>query len=145
MKLSQPEKRIKRTLTNLKEIIQKSRNVDAPKWARLTRGQESEAWALYKSNSSQVSWGGLSRDPYITVACPKLFSPAVNTFVEGIVYLRQSDSVDWDWPQRLAGSIPDSILRVFKKKPWAGQRYSLCTACMQVGRPSRSAGDLVKL
>ena len=34
-------------------------------WARSTCGYANEAWALYKSNPSRVSWVDLSRDRYI--------------------------------------------------------------------------------
>ena len=40
--------------------------------ARSTRGQENEAWALYKKNPSRESWGDLSGD----IICPKPPSPA---------------------------------------------------------------------
>ena len=46
---------------------------------RSTRGQAIEAWELYKSNPSRVTWGGLSRDQY--VSCPKLASPPGNIFL----------------------------------------------------------------
>ena len=46
---------------------------------RSTRGQAIEAWELYKSNPSRVTWGGLSRDQY--VSCPKLASPTGNIFL----------------------------------------------------------------
>ena len=73
MKLSQIEKRIPQTLTNSKDTIQKGREtMRRSDRARLTRGQASEAWALYKSNPSRVFWGDLSRDRYIS--CPKLAS-----------------------------------------------------------------------
>ena len=49
MKLSQIEKRIPQTLTNSKDIIQKDReHARRSSRARSTRGQENEAWALYK-------------------------------------------------------------------------------------------------
>ena len=76
MRLSQLQKRIQKTLTISKDIIQKAesrRNKDQ----RAVK-QMSEAWALYKSNPYRVSWGDLSRDRYI--ACPKLASPAANAF-----------------------------------------------------------------
>ena len=76
MKLSQLQKRIQKTLTISKDIIQKAesrRNKDQ----RAVK-QKSEAWALYKSNPYRVSWGDLSGDRYI--ACPKLASPAANAF-----------------------------------------------------------------
>ena len=76
MKLSQLQKRIQKTLSISKDIIQKAesrRNKDQ----RAVK-QMSEAWALYKSNPYRVSWGDLSRDRYI--ACPKLASPAANAF-----------------------------------------------------------------
>ena len=46
---------------------------------RSTRGQAIEAWELYKSNPSRVTWSGLSRDQY--VSCPKLASPPGNIFL----------------------------------------------------------------
>jgi len=55
MKLSQLEKRIQKTLTISKDIIQKAerrRNKDQ----RAVK-QMSEAWAPYKSNPYRVSWG----------------------------------------------------------------------------------------
>ena len=83
MKLSQIEKRIPQTLTNSKDTIQKGREtMRRSDRARLTRGQASEAWALYKSNPSRVFWGDLSRDRYIS--CPKLASPAGNTFAQSL-------------------------------------------------------------
>ena len=78
MRLSQLQKRIQKTLTISKDIIQKAesrRNKDQ----RAVK-QMSEAWALYKSNPYRVSWGDLSRDLYI--ACPKLASPAANAFLK---------------------------------------------------------------
>ena len=49
MKLSQIEKRIPQTLTNSKDIIQTDRQyARRSSRARSTRGQENEAWALYK-------------------------------------------------------------------------------------------------
>ena len=38
--------------------------------ARSTRGQENEAWALYKKIPSRGSWGDLSRDRYIICPMP---------------------------------------------------------------------------
>ena len=74
MKLSQLEKWIQQTLTNLKDIIQKGWNhLCRSGWTRSTRSQANEAWALYKSNPSWVSWGDLSRNWYIT--CPKVSLP----------------------------------------------------------------------
>ena len=59
MKLSQIEKRIPQTLTNSKDIIQTDREyARRSSRARSTRGQENEAWALYKKNPSWESWGG---------------------------------------------------------------------------------------
>ena len=75
MKLSQIEKRIPQTLTNSKNIIQTHREyARRSSRARSTRGQENEAWALYKKIPSRESWGDLSRDRYII--CPKPPSPA---------------------------------------------------------------------
>ena len=75
MKLSQIEKRIPQTLTNSKDIIQTDREyARRSSRARSTRGQENEAWALYKKIPSRESWGDLSRDRYII--CPKPPSPA---------------------------------------------------------------------
>ena len=52
MKLSQVEKRIPQTLTNSKDVIQKGREyARRSSRARSTRGQENEAWALYKKKS----------------------------------------------------------------------------------------------
>ena len=49
MKLSQIEKRISETLTNSKDIIQTDREyARRSSRARSKRGQENEAWALYK-------------------------------------------------------------------------------------------------
>ena len=85
MKLSQIEKRIPQTLTNSKDIIQKDReHARRSSRARSTRGQENEAWALYKKNPSRVSWVDLSRDRYI--ALPKLATPAGNTFARGLLF-----------------------------------------------------------
>ena len=75
MKLSQTEKRIPQTLTNSKNIIQTDREyARRSSRARSTRGQENEAWALYKKIPSQGTWGDLSMDRYII--CPKPPSPA---------------------------------------------------------------------
>ena len=74
MKLSQIEKRIPQTWTNSKNIIQTHREyARRSSRARSTRGQENEAWALYKKIPSRGSWGDLSRDRYII--CPKPPSP----------------------------------------------------------------------
>ena len=74
MKLSQIEKRIPQTLTNSKDVMEKDReHARRSSWARSTRGQENEAWALYKKILSRGSWGDLSRDRYII--CPKPPSP----------------------------------------------------------------------
>ena len=74
MKLSQIEKRIPQTLTNSKNIIQTDREyARRSSRARSTRGQENEAWALYKKIPSWGSWGDLSTDRYII--CPKPPSP----------------------------------------------------------------------
>ena len=49
MKLSQIEKRIPQTLTNSKDIIQTDReHARRSSRVRQTRGQENEAWALFK-------------------------------------------------------------------------------------------------
>ena len=75
MKLSQIEKRIPQTWTNSKNIIQTHREyARRSSRARSTRGQENEAWALYKKIPSRESWGDLSRDRYII--CPRPLSPA---------------------------------------------------------------------
>ena len=75
MKLSQIEKRIPQTLTNSKDIIQTDREyARRSSRARSTRGQENEAWALYKKNPSRESWGDLSGERYII--CPKPPYPA---------------------------------------------------------------------
>ena len=71
MKLSQIEKRIPQTWTNSKNIIQTHREyARRSSRARSTRGQENEAWALYKKNPSRKSWGDLSGDRYIICAKP---------------------------------------------------------------------------
>ena len=63
MKLSEIEKRLPQTLTNLKDVIQKGQEyARRSSRARSMRGQENEAWALYEKNPSQVSWVDLSRD-----------------------------------------------------------------------------------
>ena len=75
MNLSQIEKRIPQTLTNSKDVIQTDLEyARRSSRARSTRGQENEAWALYKKIPSRESWGDLSGDPYII--CPKPPSPA---------------------------------------------------------------------
>ena len=75
MKLSQIEKRIPQTLTNSKDIIQKDReHARRSSRARSTRGQENEAWALYKKYPSWEAWGDLSGDR--NIICPKPPSPA---------------------------------------------------------------------
>ena len=85
MKLSQIEKRIPQTLTNSKDVIQKGREyARRSSWARSTRGQENEAWALYQKNPSRVSWVDLSRERYI--ALPKLATPAGNTFARRLLF-----------------------------------------------------------
>ena len=59
MKLSLIDKRIPQTLTNSKDIIQKDReHARQSSLTRSTRGQENEAWAVYKKNPSRQSWGG---------------------------------------------------------------------------------------
>ena len=51
-------------LTNSKDIIQKGRKSSRRSgWARLTPGQVNEAWALYKSNPSRVSWVDIFQGP----------------------------------------------------------------------------------
>ena len=66
MKLSQIEKRIPQTWTNSKDIIQTDREyARRSSRARSTRGQENEAWALYKKIPSRESWGDLSGDRYV--------------------------------------------------------------------------------
>ena len=66
------------------DIIQKSLKLTPLSgWASLMHGQTNEVWALYKSNPPRVSWDDLSRDRYI--ACPKLASPAGNTFAQGLL------------------------------------------------------------
>ena len=71
MKLSQIEKRIPQTWTNSKNIIQTQREyARRSSRARSTRGQENEAWALYKKIPSRGSWGDLSRDRYIICPMP---------------------------------------------------------------------------
>ena len=85
MKLYQIEKRIPQTLTNSKDVIQKGReHARRSSRARSTRGQENEAWALYKKNPSRVSWVDLSRDRYI--ALPKVATPAGNTFARRLLF-----------------------------------------------------------
>ena len=63
MKLSQLEKRIQQTLPNLKKRIQKW-PILLPRSgrARSTRGQVNEAWAMYKSTPSWLSWGDPSSE-----------------------------------------------------------------------------------
>ena len=85
MKLSQIEKQIPQTLTNSKDVIQNGGEyARRSSRARSTRGQENEAWALYKKNPSWVSWVDLSRDRYI--ALPKLATPTGNTFGRGLLF-----------------------------------------------------------
>ena len=75
MKLSLIDKRIPQTLTNSKDIIQKDReHARQSSLTRSTRGQENEAWAVYKKDPSQESWDDLSGDQYII--CLKPPSPA---------------------------------------------------------------------
>ena len=63
MKFSQLEKQIQQTLPNAKDIIQKQPKLLALKWpAQINRSQPNEAWALYKSNPSRVTWRGLFSD-----------------------------------------------------------------------------------
>ena len=53
-----------------KDIIQTDREyARRSSRARSTRGQENEAWALYKKIPSRESWGDLSGDRYLI--CPK--------------------------------------------------------------------------
>ena len=63
MKLSQLKERIQHTLPNLKKRIQKW-PILLPRSgrARSTRGQANEAWAMYKSTPSRVSWGDPSSE-----------------------------------------------------------------------------------
>ena len=87
MKLSQIEKRIPQTLTNSKDVIQNRREYARRcSRARSTRGQENEAWALYKKKKMHpgCSWVDLSRDRYI--ALPKLATHAGNTFGWGLLF-----------------------------------------------------------
>ena len=58
MKLSQVEKRIRQTLTNSKDVIQKGQEYSCRiSRARSTRGQENEAWALYqKIHPGVLGW-----------------------------------------------------------------------------------------
>ena len=66
MTLSQLEKRIQQTFTDSKDTIQKGRKSSRQSGrARSTRSQANEAWALYKSNPSRVSWVDLSRNRYM--------------------------------------------------------------------------------
>ena len=75
MKPSQIQKRIPQTLTNSRDIIQTDREyARRSSRARSTRGQENEAWALYKKFHPGSSWGDLSGDRYIL--CPKPPYPA---------------------------------------------------------------------
>ena len=63
---------------NSNDVIQKGREYALrSSRARSTRGQENEAWALYKKNPSRVAWVDLSGDRYI--ALQKLATPAGNT------------------------------------------------------------------
>ena len=51
---------------NSENIVRKGRETARrSSQARSTRGLANEAWALYKSNRSRVSWVELSRDRYI--------------------------------------------------------------------------------
>ena len=85
MKLSQIEKRIPQTLTKSKDVIQKGREyARRSSRATSTRGQENEAWPLYKKDPSRVSWVDLSRDRYVAV--PKLATPAENTFARRLLF-----------------------------------------------------------
>ena len=86
MKLSQIEKRIPQTLTNSENLIQTDREyARRSSRARSTRGQENEAWALYKKIPSRGSWGALSRDRYII--CPKPPYPAGKINMPGSSFL----------------------------------------------------------
>ena len=84
MKLSEIEKRIRQTLTISKDIMQKDREHARRSSRARSRGQENEAWALYKKNPSWVFWVDLSRDRYI--ALPKLATPTGNTFGRGVLF-----------------------------------------------------------
>ena len=84
MKLSQLEKWIQQTLTNLRDIIQKGWNhLRRSGWTRSTCSQANGAWALYKPNPSWVSWGDLSRNWYIT--CPKVSLPCWKYIFSGAI------------------------------------------------------------
>ena len=65
MKLSQIEKRIPQTLTNSKDRIQTDQEYARRRSrARSTRGQENEAWALYKKflpGSPEVTFLGTDK------------------------------------------------------------------------------------
>ena len=63
------------TTFSTKFELQRKINMPGSSRARSTRGQENEAWAVYKKNPSRESWDDLSGDQYII--CLKPPSPAV--------------------------------------------------------------------
>ena len=63
-----------KTTFSSKFELQRKINMPGSSRARSTRGQENEAWAVYKKNPSRESWDDLSGDQYII--CPKPPSPA---------------------------------------------------------------------
>ena len=119
MKLSQIEKRIPQTLTNSKDIIQTHREyARRSNRARSRRGQENEAWALYKKKSSRESWGDLSGHRYII--CPKPPYPAekILNFLaarwSGPAASASIFSVCLDYILRVCQSLWDSFLYLGK-------------------------------
>ena len=62
------------TTFSTKFELQRKINMPGSSRARSTRGQENEAWAVYKKNPSRESWDDLSGDQYII--CLKPPSPA---------------------------------------------------------------------
>ena len=63
-----------KTTFSSKFELQRKINMPGSSRARSTRGQENEAWAVYKKNPSRESWDDLSGDQYII--CLKPPSPA---------------------------------------------------------------------
>ena len=83
-------------LEGYQKMAETSSDADVAGPLRSTRGQANEAWALYKSNLSRVTWSGLSSDLYVT--CPKLASPTRDTFAWGLLVFHLSKSqIDWDF------------------------------------------------
>ena len=112
MRLSRVEKRTPQTLTNSENIVRKGRETARrSSRARSTRGLANEAWALYKSNPSRVSWVELSRDRYsltkVSLPCWKYICS------RAIVHLRQTRVSTLHVPECSSASKYGTFVRLF--------------------------------